>query len=110
VKLRGTRESRPPTPQDELRERRLARARACRAWTELDRSELIERERGYLVRAETDEAFLLYRGDAFSGSGVVVASMTPLYFTVDDDGVHVLEKQLGTWSEHVHARARAGAR
>jgi hypothetical protein len=57
VKIRGDRELPLPTPQDEPRERRLFAVGACRAWTEIDRFELVERERGYLVNAETDEAF-----------------------------------------------------
>lgn len=82
----GRRDPEPtPKPQDARRERRVAAARACRAWTEFDRAEL--GERGYLVHVETDAAYLPYRGDAF-----------------------IIERQPRSWSQLVYQRARAGAR
>lgn len=86
--------------------RRVAGARRCRAWTELDPTDLVQRERGYLVHADTDEAFLLYRGDAFSPSGEVVADLTPLRFLVDGDDVVMLELQPDSWSAMTYQAAR----
>jgi hypothetical protein len=95
------------TPPDEIHERRIAAARACRAWQELDPADLVERDRGYLVHADTDEAFQVYRGAAFSPSGEIVSDMTPLRFYVDEDGtVVVLELQPDSWSELTYQAAR----
>jgi hypothetical protein len=96
-----------PAAADELAERRIAAARACRGWQELDADDLVQRDRGFLVHADSDEAFRVYRGDAFSPSGAVVADMTPLAFYVDADGVHVLERCPDTWSELTYQRERA---
>ncbi len=93
----------------EARLHRIAAARACRAWQEIDADRLVRRERGYLVDAETDEAFRRYPGDAFSYSGEIVADQEPLTFFVLDD-VHVLTKEPDTWSKIVYQRERAGAR
>lgn len=95
-----------PSP-DQRRELLVAAARACRAWTEIDRSELVERERGYVVRAATDECFRRYRGDAFSPSGTIVADQTRLSFYVDESGgLHMLEPESRPWSEIVYERER----
>jgi hypothetical protein len=108
---RGGRTSR-PAPADTPAARMIEAARSCPAWTELDPDDLVQRERGYLVSAETDEAFQPYMGDAFSPGGVLVADMTPLAFVVADSDVLVLERQPQKWSEllYHHERARASRR
>lgn len=105
------REDAHPLIAEEAVRRRVEQARRCRAWIELDPAELVRRDGGYLVHADTDEAFQVYRGDAFSPAGEVVADMTPLRFYVDGDHVIVLEKQPNSWSELTYQRERAaGAR
>jgi hypothetical protein len=85
----------------------LAAARACRAWTELDREQLVERGR-YFVHAQTDAAVRVYRGDAFAPSGAVLSDQTPLYFYAGADGEPVmLEKQPQPWTEIVYRMQRA---
>jgi hypothetical protein len=98
-----------PPPDDEIRALRVAGARRCRNWTELDRDDLVERECGYLVSASTDDAFRLYTGDAFSRSGQIVSHLTPLYFhlTADGSDVVVLERQPRKWSDIVFEHERA---
>jgi hypothetical protein len=92
----------------EQRDRRIVAARRCSAWTEIDDpAVLVQRERGYLVNAATDEAFQLYRGAAYSPSGALISNMTPLYFYVADGEVIVLERQVRPWSQIVYERERA---
>lgn len=98
--------ARTPRPQDARRARRIAGARACRAWTEYDLAELVPRERGYYVHVETDAAFQVYLGDAFSPAGDVIADMQPLAYVISDGDVLVLERQPRTWSEIVYQRER----
>jgi hypothetical protein len=74
---------------------------------EVDRADLVERGRGYLVHADSNEAFQLYRGAAFSPSGEIVSDMVPLRFYLDEDGtVVVLELQPDSWSELTYQAAR----
>ncbi len=99
-----------PSPAaDDPGRRRVAAARACRAWEEINVDRLVRRERGYLVDAESDAAYRSYGGDAFSPSGAIVADMTPLFFFVAGDDVHVLAKEPRTWSEITYERERRGA-
>jgi hypothetical protein len=97
-------------PSDALAATRVEQARRCRSWSEIANGVLVQRERGILVNVETDEAFQVYRGDAFSRAGEVVSDMTPLRFVVRDGDVLMLERLPQTWSEIVYQRARAGAR
>jgi hypothetical protein len=106
---RGTEGTSRPAPADALAATRIEAARRCGAWTELDPNELVERERGYVVHAESDECYLAYRGDAFSRAGAVVSDRTPLAFYVLDGDVVVLERQ-GVWSDLLYQRERARAR
>jgi hypothetical protein len=92
-----------------IRARRVAGARRCHLWQELDPTDLVRRERGYLVSASTDDAFLVHKGAAFARDGSLISDYAPLYFYLDDGDVHVLEHQ-GKWSEIVYQRERAGAR
>ncbi len=105
----GDPEPQPPTPT-QLAQLRIAAARACRAWEEIDVDRLVRRERGYLVDAESDEVFRAYPGDAFSPGAMVVADQEPLTFYVASGDVFVLEKQPEMWSEILYRRERAGAR
>jgi hypothetical protein len=97
--------------EDQIREFRLASARHCKNWTEIDSDELVERDRGRLVHAGTDEVFERYGGDAFSRSGQIIADWSPLHFYVTPDrDVVVLERLPRTWSQMVYERERAAAR
>ncbi len=80
-------------PPDKLALRRVAAARACRNWTEIEAARLVPQPRGRFTDSETDEVFARYPGDAFSPSAEIVADMTPLYFFVASGDVHVLERQ-----------------
>lgn len=73
---------------EELREARLAMTRRCSAWTEIEDDLVPRGYRGWsLVSASTDAVYERVRGVVFrSSSASVVADVTPLYFTVDDDG------------------------
>jgi hypothetical protein len=103
--------SEPETPAPgKLAQQRIAAARACRKWQEIDAGRLVRRERGYFVDAESDAAYRRYAGDAFSPSGTIVADQTALAFYVAEGDVCVLERQPRKWSEIVYQRERAGAR
>jgi hypothetical protein len=92
---------------DGAAQRRVEAARRCAPWVEVDRTDLVERERGYFVHADSDEAFRVYRGAAFSPSGEIVSDMVPLRFYVDEDGtVVVLELQPDSWSQLTYQAAR----
>jgi hypothetical protein len=106
---RGERTTRPEAAPDALAATRIEAARACRAWTELDPADLFEREHAYVVHGETDEAFLPYRGDAFSPSGLVVSDQTPVAFVVVDGDLLVLERQPQSWSDLLYQRERVRA-
>lgn len=106
-RIRATAE---PIAVDDGAHRRVSAARACRAWTEIDVDRLVRRERGWLVDAESDAAYRAYGGDAFSPSGMIVADMTPLFFFVADDDVHVLAKEPRTWTEITYSATRGSAR
>ncbi len=95
---------------DQLAPRRIAAARSCRAWRELDPAELVTRESGYFVDPESDVAYRKYAGDALSPSAEVVADMSPLAFFVQDGDVVILEQCPETWTELTYQRARTGAR
>jgi hypothetical protein len=109
MNLLGRRSTPEPIQPDDLPARRVAAARRCGAWTELDPVVLVPRDR-YLVHASTDEVFQRYRGDAFSPAGALISDMTPLAFIVHDGDVVMLERQSQRWSELVCQRARAGTR
>jgi hypothetical protein len=96
------------TPPDEIHERRIAAARACRAWQEIDGEKLIRRDH-YLVDPDTDEAYEPYRGDALSPGAVAVADMTPLVFFVEGNRLVFLERQSESWSEILYQRERRAA-
>ncbi len=106
---RGGEDPSPPAP-DKLAPRRIAAARACRAWRELDPADLVTREHGYFVDPENDVAYRRYAGDALSPSAEVVADMTALAFFVQDGDVMILEQCPSSWTEITYQRARAGAR
>lgn len=89
---------------------RIAAARACHHWTEIDADKLERRESGYLVDSESDAAYRRYKGDAFSRSATIVADQSPLAFFVAGDDVVVLERAPRRWSEILYERERAGAR
>jgi hypothetical protein len=91
----------------EIRDLRIMAARRCRNWTELDPADLVPRERGFLVSASTDDAFVPYRGAALSRSGQLISDAVPLAFYVAGDEVHFLERQSRKWSEIVYERERA---
>jgi hypothetical protein len=92
----------PSVDAERLADFRVRSARACHAWQELDAADLVQRGRGYLVSASTDEVFRSYKGDAFSAGGQIVSDQQPLAFTVRDGDVRVLERQPGTWSERIY--------
>ena len=104
----GREDAHPLTADDQAAQRRVERARRCGAWSELDPADLVQRERGYLILADTDEAFLPYRGDAFSPSGEIVADVAPLRFYVDGDDVVLLEHGLRGSRSSTSTTARRG--
>jgi hypothetical protein len=94
-----------------VRPKRLEVARSNAKWTEIP-NDLVPRNQGrWLVSAETDAIYTLFRGTVFAPLSVnVVANLTELSFYVDSDGDLVfLERLPGKWSEHVERQARRGA-
>jgi len=90
----------------EIARTRVAAARGCAAWTELDEADLVERGR-FTVSLATDTAFTQYRGAAFGRDGTVVSDRTPLWFTVTGGGdVRVFERVPRSWSAIVYQRER----
>lgn len=92
---------------DTILKARVSAARRMAEWEELREVALVPRGR-FLVDAETDRMFTLYRGETFeSGSSSVIIDR-PLAFYVDRDGELVfLEVVPGrTWSEHIARQAR----
>ena len=85
--------------------RRIAAARACKAWTEIDADWLVQRGRDYLVDPETDAVYRPYPGDAFSPSAAVLSDMVELFYVVRDGDVRILQRQPETWSEITARRA-----
>lgn len=76
-------------------------------FSEVAESALVERER-FLVDADSDAFFRVYRGVVFSpGSSNVIADKTRLSFYVTgDDFLVFLEEQSETWSEYLERHAR----
>jgi len=96
-----------PLEADNVREQRIRSARANRYWTELDPSTLIPRGR-LLVREETDEAFTAKMGAVWNPlGGIAFSDTSPVYFTVEDGHVRLLEKYPRTWSEITYAQRGA---
>jgi hypothetical protein len=105
----GREDAHPLAADDQaLRRARVAAARACRAWQEIDGEKLIRRDH-YLVDPDTDEAYEHYRGDALSPGAVAVADMTPLVFFVEGNRLVFLERQSESWSEILYQRERRAA-
>ena len=107
--FRSSSEERPD--EAAVRERRVEVARRNHLWTELTETDLVPRAR-YLVHAETDELFTLYRGVVFqTGSSTLIADRTSMHFYVDRDGGLVfLKHQAGSWSELIERKARRARR
>jgi hypothetical protein len=106
----GRGEPRSDPALDELRAARLAAARKCQAWTEVEEVDLVKRA-VWLVSATTDELFSRYTGATFGRTGrIEFAAEQPLVFYVNRNAdVVVLEKcqSPSTWSEVVEKQAKA---
>jgi hypothetical protein len=102
----------PPTPEDEIRQRRIASARACPSWSALDPGDLVERGNGhFLVSASDDSVYTRYAGAVWNAlGGIAHSEANPLYFVVQDGNVHLFEKYPWNWSEIVRASAHTQTR
>jgi hypothetical protein len=97
--------------EDEIRRNRIASARKCAAWTELDPADLVPRNGPFLVSSASDSVFTMYRGAVWNPlGGIAHSEANPLFFTIDDGDVHLYERQPWTWSERVYQRERSAAR
>jgi hypothetical protein len=100
------RDDTPPAPSaDEIMQRRIASARVCGAWTELDPDDLVQRGE-VVVSLSTDQAYKASRGDNFGRDGRVVSDRSPLFYVVDGGAVRVLERLPRSWSELLYERER----
>lgn len=97
---------------------RQARVKAARrvGWEEIPKERLRPRGRGWLVDAESDRVFTIYRGATFErGSATIIPDRNrTLAFYLDDEGWPVVLEPLGrTWSEiyarHVQREQRLAA-
>jgi hypothetical protein len=106
--------SRDEASVDEVRVARIAAARRCEAWREID-GPLIRRGPRFLnwwVHAESDRIFRPYAAAAFAtASASIVADRAELVFTVEGDTLTLFERVASptTWSEHVARQARRRA-
>jgi hypothetical protein len=92
---------------DEVRDARVAVAK--RNWLELQETGLVARGLGLLIDAETDLVYVRCRGSIFESGSARLIDERPLAFYLDRDGWPVvLERQGGTWSEVVRAKALRG--
>jgi hypothetical protein len=102
-----------PTPESELRERRVLAARRS-LWTEIPESRLVERGQ-FLVDAETDRLYTAYRGALFSSHGRLLFGdqrSDLVYAVLATGGIIVLEPATiaRTWSDYCYLRERGAAR
>jgi hypothetical protein len=96
--------------EDEIRQQRIASARKCHHWEELDPADLIPRGPRFLVSASTDAVFVPYAGAVWNAlGGIDFAEQNPLNFTIDGGDVQLYERQPWTWSERVYQRERGAA-
>ena len=97
--------------EDEVGVARIAAARRCSVWRELDGP--LVRRGPWWVDAATDRLFTPYRGQVFApgSASIAFADTTALVFTVDGDRLTLYEpvRSPATWSEHVTRRARRQA-
>ena len=81
-------------PADKLRAARLANVRQRTRWAEIPESRLVRRG-PWLVDAEDDRIYTVYKGDVFDSTGRVIFDDTreDLSFAVDKDGdIAILER------------------
>jgi hypothetical protein len=97
---------------DEVGAARIAAARGCSAWTELD-GPLIARG-PWWVDAQSDRLYTPFRGAVWEpgSASLVFAGTVPLAFTVHGGELTLFERVVSpaSWSEVVAKRARRQAR
>src|SRR5688572_29220260 len=88
-----------------LREKRVEHARAMRAWVEHRETDFVRRPPGYLVHADSDEVFTVYRGSIFSPASAYIIlneSLDQHWYVDGAGGIVFLERAMPrTWSEHL---------
>ena len=93
-----------------LREKRIEHARSMRAWVEHSETDFVRRRPAYLIHAESDEVFTVYRGAIFDPGTAYVAfneNIEMHWFVDGADEIVFLERTTPrTWSEFVERRAR----
>jgi hypothetical protein len=96
-----------------VREKRIEHARATRDWVEHREEEFVRRPPGFLVHADSDQVFTVYRGTVFEprGARIVFGHVPEMHWFIDRAGEIVFLERTSprTWSEHVERQARRDA-